>query len=80
MIADLPTQGLDIGATEFVRNKLIDAKENKACVLLISEDLDEILAVSDWIAHLRGEDNGHHFRRRGRARRDWRHDGGNQPD
>jgi simple sugar transport system ATP-binding protein len=50
VIADLPTQGLDIGATEFVRNKLIDAKENKACVLLISEDLDEILAVSDWIA------------------------------
>ena len=50
VIADLPTQGLDIGATEFVRNKLIEAKENKAGVLLISEDLDEILAVSDWIA------------------------------
>ncbi len=50
VIADLPTQGLDIGATEFVRNKLIDAKEKKAGILLISEDLDEILSVCDWIA------------------------------
>ncbi len=50
VIADLPTQGLDIGATEFVRNKLIEAKEKKAGVLLISEDLDEILSLSDWVA------------------------------
>lgn len=49
VIADLPTQGLDIGAMEFVRNKLIEAKENKAGVLLISEDLDEVLSLSDWI-------------------------------
>jgi simple sugar transport system ATP-binding protein len=49
IIADLPTQGLDIGAMEFVRNKLIEAKENKAGVLLISEDLDEVLSLSDWI-------------------------------
>jgi simple sugar transport system ATP-binding protein len=50
IIADLPTQGLDVGATEFVRNKLIEAKQNKACVLLISEDLDEVLELSDWVA------------------------------
>lgn len=50
IIADLPTQGLDIGATEFVRNKLLEAKEKKAGVLLISEDLDEIFSLSDWIA------------------------------
>ncbi len=50
VIADLPTQGLDIGATEFVRNKLVEAKKNKAGVLLISEDLDEILSLSDWVA------------------------------
>jgi simple sugar transport system ATP-binding protein len=50
VIADLPTQGLDIGAIEFVRKKLIEAKQKKAGVLLISEDLDEILALSDWIA------------------------------
>jgi simple sugar transport system ATP-binding protein len=50
VIADLPTQGLDIGAMEFVRRKLVQAKQQKAGVLLISEDLDEILSVSDWVA------------------------------
>jgi general nucleoside transport system ATP-binding protein len=50
VIADIPTQGLDIGATEFVRNKLVEAKLGKAGVLLVSEDLDEILSLSDWVA------------------------------
>ncbi len=50
VIANLPTQGLDIGATEFVRNKLMEAKKEKAGVLLISEDLDEVLSLSDWVA------------------------------
>jgi ABC-type uncharacterized transport system ATPase subunit len=50
VIANLPTQGLDVGATEFVRNKLMEAKKEKAGVLLISEDLDEILSLSDWVA------------------------------
>jgi simple sugar transport system ATP-binding protein len=50
VIANLPCQGLDIGATEFVQNKLIEAKKEKAGVLLISEDLDEILSLSDWVA------------------------------
>jgi simple sugar transport system ATP-binding protein len=50
VIANLPTQGLDVGATEFVRNKLMEAKKEKAGILLISEDLDEILSLSDWVA------------------------------
>ena len=50
IIAHLPTQGLDIGATEFVRNKLVEAKKEKAAVVLISEDLDEVLSLSDWVA------------------------------
>ena len=50
VIADLPTQGLDVGATEFVQNKLVEAKKAKAGVLLISEDLDEVLSLSDWVA------------------------------
>jgi simple sugar transport system ATP-binding protein len=50
VIANLPTQGLDIGATEFVRNKLMAAKQEKAGILLISEDLDEVLSLSDWVA------------------------------
>ncbi len=50
IIANLPTQALDVGATEFVRNKLLAAKAQGAAILLISEDLDEIMSLSDWIA------------------------------
>jgi ABC-type uncharacterized transport system ATPase subunit len=50
VIADLPCLGLDVGATEFVQNKLMEAKKGKAGVLLISEDLEEILSLSDRVA------------------------------
>jgi len=50
LIANLPTQGLDVGATEFVQNKLMEAKKEKAGILLISEDLDEVLSLSDRVA------------------------------
>ncbi|MCO6453329.1 MAG: ABC transporter ATP-binding protein [Caldilineales bacterium] len=50
VIANLPTQGLDVGATEFVQNRILEAKKAKAAVLLISEDLDEVLALSDRVA------------------------------
>jgi len=50
LIAHLPTQGLDVEATAFLRGKLLEAKAEGAAVLLISEDLDEILSLSDWVA------------------------------
>jgi len=50
IIAAQPTRGLDIGATEYVRGQLLDQRRAGAAILLISEDLDEILAVSDRIA------------------------------
>jgi len=50
VIANLPTQGLDVGAIEFVRSKLMEAKKDRAAILLISEDLDEVLSLSDWVA------------------------------
>ena len=50
LIANLPTHGLDVGATEFVRNKLVEWKKEKTGILLISEDLDEILSLSDRVA------------------------------
>lgn len=50
LIAHLPTQGLDVEAAAFVRGKLLEAKADGAAVLLISEDLDEILSVSDQVA------------------------------
>ncbi|QIB32563.1 ABC transporter ATP-binding protein [Ancylobacter pratisalsi] len=50
ILAHQPTRGLDIGATTDVHRRLIAARERGAAVLLISEDLDELFALSDRIA------------------------------
>ncbi|HEX5810036.1 MAG TPA: ABC transporter ATP-binding protein, partial [Anaerolineales bacterium] len=50
IIAAQPTRGLDIGATEYVREQLLEERRKGTAILLISEDLDEILALSDRIA------------------------------
>ena len=50
IIASQPTRGLDVGATEYVRKKLVEMRDQGAAVLLISADLDEIWALSDRIA------------------------------
>jgi simple sugar transport system ATP-binding protein len=50
MIAVQPTRGLDVGAIEGVHRLLLDRREAGSATLLISEDLDEILALSDRIA------------------------------
>lgn len=52
LIAASPTRGLDIGATETVRKILLEERSLGAAILLISEDLDEIFAISDRIAVL----------------------------
>jgi simple sugar transport system ATP-binding protein len=54
VIANQPTRGLDIGATEFVRETLMDVRNFGRSVLLISADLEEILALSDRIAVMFG--------------------------
>ena len=50
IIAAQPTRGLDIGATEYVREQLLEQRQKGAAIMLISEDLDEVLALSDRIA------------------------------
>lgn len=50
VIVPQPTRGLDVGATDYVRRQLLEQRKSGAAVLLISEDLDEILALSDRIA------------------------------
>ena len=50
IVAYQPSRGLDIGATEFVRGKLVEVRDKGCAVLLISADLDEIRALSDRIA------------------------------
>jgi simple sugar transport system ATP-binding protein len=49
IVANQPTWGLDVGALAFVHQQLLDAAAGGAAVLLISEDLDEVLALADRI-------------------------------
>ncbi|MGD8626201.1 MAG: ABC transporter ATP-binding protein [Anaerolineae bacterium] len=50
LIAAQPTRGVDIGATEYVHARLLEEREKGTAILLISEDLDEVLGLSDRIA------------------------------
>jgi len=50
LIASQPTRGLDVGATEYVRKRLLEERDRGTAVVLLSEDLDEVLALSDRIA------------------------------
>jgi len=54
MVAVHPTRGLDVGATEFVQRTLLKQRDDGLAILLISEDLDELLALSDRIAVMYG--------------------------
>lgn len=54
IIASQPTRGLDIGATEFVRELLIRQRDLGKSVILISADLEEILSLSDRVAVMFG--------------------------
>jgi simple sugar transport system ATP-binding protein len=49
LIAASPTRGLDVGAIETVRARLVEAAERGVGILLISEDLDEIMSLADRI-------------------------------
>jgi simple sugar transport system ATP-binding protein len=49
LIARSPTRGLDVGATETVRNRVLEERADGIAVLLISEDMDELLALSDRV-------------------------------
>lgn len=50
LIAAQPTRGVDIGAIEFIHKNLLEQRQAGAAILLISEDLDEVLALSDRVA------------------------------
>lgn len=54
IVASQPTRGLDIGATAFVRKMLVEQRNAGKSVILISADLEEIMALSDRIAVMFG--------------------------
>lgn len=50
LISVYPTRGLDLGAIEFIHKQLLEKRRNGVGILLISEELDEILSLSDRVA------------------------------
>ena len=50
LVAVQPTSGVDVGAIEFIHNRIIEQRDNGKAVVLISLELDEILSLSDRIA------------------------------
>jgi simple sugar transport system ATP-binding protein len=50
LIVNQPTRGLDVGSIEFIHGQIVKARDRGTAVLLISAELDEIMALSDRIA------------------------------
>jgi simple sugar transport system ATP-binding protein len=50
LIAAQPTRGVDIGAAEYIHARLLEQRQAGMAIIVISEDLDEVLALSDRIA------------------------------
>jgi ABC-type uncharacterized transport system ATPase subunit len=50
LLASQPTRGVDVGAIEFIHLQLLDARSRGKAILLVSAELNEVLALSDRIA------------------------------
>ena len=56
LVANQPTRGLDVGSIEYIHRKIVEMRDEGLAVLLVSAELDEIMALSDRIAVMyRGE-------------------------
>ena len=54
IIADQPTRGIDVGATEFIRARMVELSRQGVAVLLVSADLNEIIELSDSLIVMYG--------------------------
>ena len=54
IVASQPTRGLDVGSIEYVHRRLVQARDEGAAVLVVSAELDEVLALGDRIAVMYG--------------------------
>lgn len=50
LIANQPTRGLDVGSIEYIHHQIVDMRDQGVAVLLVSAELDEIMALADRIA------------------------------
>ena len=53
LVADQPTRGIDVGAAEFIRRRIVAMRDEGAAVLLVTADLNEALELSDSIVVMR---------------------------
>jgi simple sugar transport system ATP-binding protein len=49
LIAAQPTRGIDVGSIEFIHNQIVMKRDEGVAVLVVSSELDEIMALSDRI-------------------------------
>lgn len=61
IIADQPTRGIDVGATEFIRKKLVELSRSGIAVLLVSADLNEVMELSDSLIVMCGGEIAAYF-------------------
>ncbi len=54
IIANQPTRGIDVGATEFIHKKLVELRDEKTGILLVSADLNEVMELSDSLMVMYG--------------------------
>ena len=50
LVASQPTRGLDVGSVEYIHGRILEKRDDGCAVLLVSSELDEIMALSDRIA------------------------------
>ncbi len=50
VIAAQPTRGLDVGSIEYIHRRIVEQRDAGAAILIVSTELDEVLAVGDRIA------------------------------
>ena len=48
-VASQPTRGVDVGSIEFIHSQIVDQRDGGAGILLVSTELDEIMALADRI-------------------------------
>jgi simple sugar transport system ATP-binding protein len=49
IIASQPTRGIDVGSIEYIHQRIVEERDNGAAVLIVSSELDEVMALADRI-------------------------------
>jgi ABC-type uncharacterized transport system ATPase subunit len=49
LVASQPTRGVDVGSTEFIHRKLVEARDSGMAVLVVSAELEEVMGLADRI-------------------------------